>query len=951
MNPPLNVNKIVFASEEEIRAHSRAVVTSILERHRGHEHATLNELGSDKCCGMFEGQILRQVEKKGIDAVIEEHANLIILTKKFDPNIQASSSSGSSAPQNSAPPVCGPSKVFKVNFIVNQGFSVDTSAMISALNAHYSSVTPGLGIYGDRKQLDTKIRFKFESLTTLTGSQIKSFSSTGSLWNQILADPSYALAHGFKENMFNVYFANFNTPQDFGAYAFFPFSFPETCCVIWPTFSSINFSDSWAPYTIVHEFGHSFSLYHPFGANAGAGGGADICEDDSVSDTPLQHRTTNWTRSNMCGDGLSMNENWMDYNSLPPVENHFFTEGQSARMQAAITSSLASYYYASGEICGSCCDGFGNCTETTQAGCIAPSIWTSGQTCTPNPCPGGGGGGGGGGGAGSGIVDVEYGVFSFSDNSLPIPFVSRDQNLIYYRNKHGQTTSITLDGSVIGTFNEINAARNLILSNFSSDFLPLKIIEDNIVIIEFAKCTVKDVSFTPANYGKADYSISLECYEQDLFFSEFFGVLEPKNEFSFEERNDGTVEISHSISARGFLTSGQSALNNAKNFVNSLSGWSSSTNVLPTLIAGINNSNVILVSVSKKIDTASASYFQEESYLAQVNLWGSGAPLISGVISEVTSSLSKNINDPFTTIDINYSIQGDKHVLPSSLRGYIPSSAVLFNLAVEALNSASVNSVPLSYKIQDEAETRRKISISTSYNTDIITGSGYAYLDYKVDFQTDHVTDITTASIDAEIIAKGTARNKYSLASGFLTSIIQSPEKLDGHLYNKVNQVYLQIFGSSWPLNNFPQSLTVSENQNRGTISLNASFSNEDFISGCSSAGYSLDVTPQLKKLSAKPGSNLVGLYGVFDLNTSNLEELRLNGNLIGTNKISGSDNFKSAYIALVDNVYDAFIDSPDLTAQTTPVLIKEGASTGIYPNLTISFDQTYKIDRTKIWG
>lgn len=548
-------------------------------------------------------------------------------------------------------------------------------------------------------------------------------------------------------------------------------------------------------------------------------------------------------------------------------------------------------------------------------------------------------------------VNIKYGNFSFLGNSLPIPFVSRDQSVVYYGKKNGQITKILLEGSVIGDFSSVNNARNLILNAFSSDFLSLEIIEDSITEAEFKKCSVKDVNFSPANYGKADYSIELECYEQDLFFSEFFGVLEPKNEFSFEERNDGTVEISHSISARGFLPTGQgTALDNAKNFVNSFSGWSSSTNVLPTLIAGINNSNVILVSVSKKIDTSSASYFQEESYIAQVNLWGS-TPLISGVISEVTSSLSKGINDPFTTIDINYSIQGDKHVQSSSLRGYIPSSAVLFNLAVEALGSSSVNSVPLSYKIQDEAETRRKISISTSYNTDLITGSGSAYLDYKIDFQTDHVTDITTASIDAEIIAKGTALNKYSLASGFLTSIIQSQEKLDGYLYNKVNEIYLQIYGSSWLLNNFPQSLTVSENQNRGTISLNASFSNEDFISGCSSAGYSLNVTPQLKKLSAKPGTNLMGLYGVFDLNTSNLEELRLNGNLVGTDKIKESDNFKIAYIALVDDIYDAFINSPGLTAQTTPILIKENASTGIYPNLTISFDQTYKIDRTKIWG
>jgi hypothetical protein len=37
---------------------------------------------------------------------------------------------------------------------------------------------------------------------------------------------------------------------------------------------------------------------------------------------------------------------------------------------------------------GACCDLLGNCTMTSQANCLAPSLWLPETTCEPNPCPG-----------------------------------------------------------------------------------------------------------------------------------------------------------------------------------------------------------------------------------------------------------------------------------------------------------------------------------------------------------------------------------------------------------------------------------------------------------------------------------------------------------------------------------------------------------------------------------
>ena len=933
MNPPLNANKIVFASEEEIRAHSRAVVTSILERHRGHEHATLNELGSDKCCSMFEGQILRQVEKKGIDAVIEEHANLIILTKKFDPNIQASSSSGSSAPQNSAPPVCGPSKVFKVNFIVNQGFSVDTSAMISALNEGFSSTTPGLGPYGNRKQLDTKIRFEFESLTTLTGSQIKSFSSKSNLWFQILADPSDALDHGFKEDMFNVYFANFNTPQDFGAFAYFPASFPASCCVVWPTFSTVNLSDPWAFITIIHEFGHSFSLSHTFGD----GGGTD-CGDDSVSDTPLQHSSTNWTRSNMCGDGLSMNENWMDYNSSPPVSNYFFTVGQNARMQASITTSLAGYYTeVPGELCGSCCDGLGNCTETTAAGCIAPSVWTIGQTCSPNPCAGGGGGGGGG----LGVVNVKYGNFDFAENNLFVPYLSRDQESVSYKGKFGQITKITLEGALAGSYSQIDPARSLILGAFLEDFKTLTVKEYGVIVIEFERCVVKSVNFSPANGGRTEYQIELECLEQNLF-GDFYGILNPKNEYSFSEQENGFIEVKHSISAVGFLTNGASAMQNAKAFVNSKLGYNPAT-LIPALMpflpnATENNISIILTQTSSSADDTSAKYSTEESFLIQDR----DIDLVSktlGVVSSATSSFKKNLQDDFSSVDVSFTIQGGINTLESNLRSKIPNPSALFAIASKASGAVILNPVPLLYNVTDNASTSKTIEIKVSYDSNPFL----TFFDYSIDFSTDYITGITTSKITGEIKTRGGITNKYEVAKAFYEEEILEVG-VRNYLFDLAQSSYINVMDLPWPLNPNYDSISITENKNKGIIKLEASFSNKDFLNNCLSANYSISVKPTIKKYQFTPSCTANGLYAVTDVNQVTQEEIIVDGSI----SVAQGSSAKAEYVNFINNLKSNLVDTQilfDAPILGGAIVDSEAVTESGKTNERIKFNHSFKVD------
>ena len=541
-------------------------------------------------------------------------------------------------------------------------------------------------------------------------------------------------------------------------------------------------------------------------------------------------------------------------------------------------------------------------------------------------------------------VDVTYGNFSFLSNSLLIPYVSRQQNVIYYGKKHGQVTEITLDGSVIGTFAEINSARNLILAQFSTDFLSFKIIEDQVVIVEFQKCTVKNVDFTAGNFGKIAYSITLECHEEDLFFSQAFGVLDPKNSFSFSEEENGIIKITHSVSARGLATSAQLPINNAKNFVESISGWYPDKNIYPNFINGIVDSNVILTSVNKKIDTASSTYSQDESYSVQIAGIGV-APLIAGVVSEISSSVTQGVREDFSKIEITYSVMGGRHTTVDNLRASTPTTATLFNLATEAYGSLSVNPSPTSYNIEDEAETSKKITIKVSYDTNLLFGQNLTYFDYSVDFSTDHVTDITSVTINGEIKARDSV-NRFVDVSNFYSAIQSSNQKLSGYLYERASAMYSDVLNLSWPLKPNFESMSVDQDPLRGTISFSATFTNEDFLNGCSKAEYSLDIDPQLKRFSSQAGCNFVGLHGIFDLRTYPLENVSIKGSLEGSEVYKNSSNlFFAKYSNLTDSLISAFVYS-DLSPGKLPLLTKESATTGTYPNINVGFNLDFKVDK-----
>lgn len=106
----------------------------------------------------------------------------------------------------------------------------------------------------------------------------------------------------------------------------------------YPYIGSIGTGSPRLSRALTHEVGHWLNLAHPWGNSNEPGLASNCSIDDGVADTP---NTVGWITCNVAGatcDGTLDNvQNFMEYSYCSTM----FTEGQKARMRAALSSSVA----------------------------------------------------------------------------------------------------------------------------------------------------------------------------------------------------------------------------------------------------------------------------------------------------------------------------------------------------------------------------------------------------------------------------------------------------------------------------------------------------------------------------------------------------------------------------------------------------------------------------------
>jgi len=473
---------------------------------------------------------------------------------------------------------------------------------------------------------------------------------------------------------------------------------------------------------------------------------------------------------------------------------------------------------------------------------------------------------------------ITYDNFTFTE---PVPFVSKNQEIINYGDRWGQITKITLEGQLTGAggcpddFASLINGQNNLISGFSRDFKKLSIIEDSKTLFEADACIIRNINFEQSRYVKMlGYTIELDCYERDLF-SGVYGVLDPVNEYTFTENEDQSVAISHNISARGINTSTNSAIENARNYVYSLTGYD--PNILPI---NINNSNYtpLLRSYVENINRLNGTYNIQENYIVDNSNNAYINPLY---FTRYTTSINKSINSDFDSMSIQGSVQGDKRANFSGIR-YYASGLNLYSIC-SGLFGSQLNPIPISLSFDENSEAKT-INFSAAFDTCIIIDteqnifSDNDYFDGNAEITKDMINSLTSITISGPIIVRrGNLKEKYEKSVDYINNIINIYGSVPTYLYDRAYESYNKLksimnIPSNITLNPYFRSYNITENPEKGEITISATFDDKDAppnVSYTKLNNFEISYQPKIDLFKPRPTYNINGFYIIYELNNA----------------------------------------------------------------------------------
>ena len=356
------------------------------------------------------------------------------------------------------------------------------------------------------------------------------------------------------------------------------------------------------------------------------------------------------------------------------------------------------------------------------------------------------------------------GVNPFSGLS-PTPFVGRQIEMVRYGDRWGEIENFTLRGQITGkcpSFTGILHQQQTLLSGFSKDFKTLTIQDGPTTVFSRDCVKVVSVSFDSSNYAfTVPYTLTLQAYPSGHFSGQY-GVLEPKNSFDFEEKDDRSLLVTHSISAKGFNTSSSSlnAVENARSWVSSQSGLGSM--IAPSFVS-LSGRSLCLLSVAENINRLAGTYSIRETYTTDLTQSGQG-------VLRFVVDYSDGINDPFSTVTVRGDIQGCPNGSINDVRarfsGFSPYAEAL--KVYRRITSLEDLRSGFSARGVSEDPARMKLGFNYVFDNSLLPRT---HFDYKVNFSYDIDSDVISASIDGGISSKLPVQDRWAAVTSLANSI------------------------------------------------------------------------------------------------------------------------------------------------------------------------------------
>jgi hypothetical protein len=400
---------------------------------------------------------------------------------------------------------------------------------------------------------------------------------------------------------------------------------------------------------------------------------------------------------------------------------------------------------------------------------------------------------------------------------------------------------------------------NLIASGFDAE----KIYQESGIIIN-------SISFDESHYnGILNYNIELKS-------SNYSGnVIDPKNEFSFSENTDKTLNLTHSISARGKNTNSSSyksnALTNAIDFVRSYTGLNNIPNI--KFISGFNSNKLYLQNFSESIDRLNGSYSIEEQYRG--DLFNTGSNGILNYSVNIASGAESNSIE----ISVRGSYKGPQYGDISLLRNSLNVTGL-----ISAAYSGYFNPIPIQYDIN---ENTGENSINFEYSFDNINLPN-PYFIYNSTANRDELDQINNVQVKGEMIARGNLAYRSSLLSGNINN-------LTGQFMNVASGALsgFKDFNNIATTSNLRLlNISIDRNDKEGKLSATANYDDKFLPTGSfKEATYSVSVEAPRWYMNNQPTCNVYGFHIINDFDITTLPKLTLNTNTITSNDNSISES------------------------------------------------------------
>lgn len=504
---------------------------------------------------------------------------------------------------------------------------------------------------------------------------------------------------------------------------------------------------------------------------------------------------------------------------------------------------------------------------------------------------------------------------------FPTPIVNYSQQPITFGYVYGYNTDISLDGLFTGITATGRNATGIITgltSLFTGQFKTLEIKDDSSnSLYKWDNVNINNISIEQNNYYSGSfikYNVKATSY---LVPS---GVIDPSNEYSFAQNDDGTVTVSHKISARG-VKNNLGAFQNAINFVKLFTGKDPFSSCLPYFIQ---SGSGILERLSENIDRANGAYSVNEIYRYNT---GEAAPYV-----HVTSmDIDESIDREFKNINYNLKIFGSPIYKNAN---DIIASYLNYNLISDIQNEFGMdatNWVKNTYSAAADSGAAT-IDIKVGY----LSGSGLnisGFFDYTVNCDKDFLTNQESWKIDGEFKCYGPLDYRIKRLDAFKT-------------LNKNNswKTYLTGLITSSPIYSVlhdptklaSSNVIVNQNEISGIANLKLSLTlNMGYEpTGVTELKYTLNGAPNRWIYELLPSANIEGSFVIQDIRTKANASTQFNVFAKSYDK-NYALGLCSGYIK---NLADTYIDS-GTPSNIKAFLVDEQYSTGTYD---ISYSKKY---------